>query len=78
MIGKLYHIEAMARKKALPEGLTEIERIFQWRQGKGRPILDALHAWLVKNQKRGHAAIVDRQGDRLRARPMDLRLPLYR
>ncbi|PIL41904.1 hypothetical protein CR105_27225 [Massilia eurypsychrophila] len=51
MIGKLYHIEAMARKKALPDDLTEIERIHQWRQEKSRPILDALHAWLVKNQK---------------------------
>ena len=51
MIGKLYHIEAMARKKAPPDGLTEIERIYQWRQEKSRPILDALHAWLVRNQK---------------------------
>ena len=51
MIGKLYRIEAMARKKALPDGLTEIERIYQWRQEKSRPILDALHAWLVSNQK---------------------------
>jgi transposase len=51
MIGKLYHIEAMARKKALPDGLTEIERLYQWRQEKSRPILDALHAWLVRNQK---------------------------
>lgn len=51
MIGKLYHIEAMARKKALPDGLTEIERIYQWRQEKSRPILDALHVWLVKHQK---------------------------
>ena len=51
MIGKLYHIEAMARKKALPDGLTEIERTYQWRQEKSRPILDALHVWLVKHQK---------------------------
>jgi hypothetical protein len=51
MIGQLYRIEAMARKKALPDGLTEIERIHQWRQEKSRPILDTFHAWLVKNQK---------------------------
>lgn len=35
----------------MPDDLTEIERIHQWRQEKSRPILDALHAWLVKNQK---------------------------
>lgn len=51
MIGKLHHIEAMAHKKMLPDGLTEIERIYQWRQEKSRPILVALHAWLVSNQK---------------------------
>lgn len=51
MIGKLYRIGAMARKKVLSDGLTEIELIYQWRQEKSRPILDVLHAWLVKNQK---------------------------
>lgn len=50
MIAKLYHIEAMARKKAPPDGLTELERIYRWRQEKSRPILDTFHAWLVKNQ----------------------------
>lgn len=51
MIGKLYHIQAMARKKALPDGLTEIGRIYQWRHEKSRPILSVLHACLVKNHK---------------------------
>ena len=51
MIGKLYRIEAMARKKMLPGGLTETERTYQWRHEKSWPILDAFHAWLVSNQK---------------------------
>jgi transposase len=50
MIGKLYHIEAKVRKKTPPEGTTLIDEIYRWRQEKSRPILDTLHAWLVKNQ----------------------------
>lgn len=50
MIGKLYHIESAARKQSPSDGLTELERIYQWRQEKSRPILDQFHAWLIKNQ----------------------------
>jgi transposase len=50
MIGRLYHIEAAVNKKPPPEGSTLVDEIYRWRQEKSRPILDALHAWLVKNQ----------------------------
>jgi hypothetical protein len=50
MIGKLYHIESAVRKKAPPEDSTLVDEIYRWRQEKSRPVLDALHEWLVKNQ----------------------------
>ena len=50
MIGQLYHIEAKVRKKTPPDGRSLEEEIYRWRQEKSRPILDALHKWLVKNQ----------------------------
>lgn len=50
MIGQLYRIEAKVRKKPPPEGRTLVDEIYRWRQEKSRPILDALHTWLVKNQ----------------------------
>ena len=50
MIGKLYHIEATVKKKPPPEGSTLVDEIYRWRREKSRSILDALHAWLVKNK----------------------------
>lgn len=50
MIGKLYHIEATVKKKPPPKCGTLADEIYRWRQEKSRPILDALHAWLVKNK----------------------------
>ncbi len=50
MIGKLYHIEATVKKKPPSEGSTLSDEIYRWRQEKSRPILDALHLWLVRNQ----------------------------
>ena len=50
MIGKLYHIESTVMRKPPPAGSTVVEETYRWRQEKSRPILDALHAWLVKNQ----------------------------
>lgn len=50
MIGQLYHIEAKVRRKVPPDGRSLVDEIYRWRQEKSRPILDALHAWLVKNQ----------------------------
>jgi len=48
-IAKLYHIEQLARGKP-PDGMTVIEHAYRLRQVLSRPILDNLHAWLVKNQ----------------------------
>ena len=48
MIGNLYHIESA--EKAPPSGSTLVDEIYRWRQEKSRPILDALHASLIKNQ----------------------------
>lgn len=48
-IAKLYHIEKLARGKP-PDGMTIIEHAYQLRQVLSRPILDNLHAWLVKNK----------------------------
>lgn len=50
MIGQLYHLESTVRKKPLPDGRSLIDEIYRWRQERSRPILDAMHAWLVKNQ----------------------------
>ena len=49
LIAKLYHIEKLARGKP-PDGMTVIEHAYQLRQVLSRPILDNLHAWLVKNK----------------------------
>jgi transposase len=48
-IAKLYHIEQLARGKP-PDGMTVIEHAYRLRQVLSRPILDNLHAWLVKNK----------------------------
>lgn len=48
-IAKLYHIEKLARGKP-PDGMTIIEHAYQLRQVLSRPILDNLHAWLVRNK----------------------------
>ena len=48
-IAKLYHIEKLARGKP-PDGMTAIEHAYRLRQVLSRPILDNLHAWLVKNK----------------------------
>lgn len=49
-IAKLYHIEKLARGKP-PDDMTVIEHTYRLRQVLSRPILDNLHAWLVKNKE---------------------------
>lgn len=49
LIAKLYHIEKLARGKP-PDGMTVIEHTYRLRQVLSRPILDTLHAWLLRNQ----------------------------
>jgi transposase len=48
-IAKLYHIEQLARGKP-PDGMTVVDHAYRLRQVLSRPILDNLHAWLVKNK----------------------------
>lgn len=50
LIAKLYQVEKLAREKP-PDGISASEHAYQLRQERSRPILDELHAWLVKNQK---------------------------
>lgn len=49
LIGKLYHIEKIAQGKP-PDGMTVVEHSYQLRQVLSRPILDNLHAWLLRHQ----------------------------
>jgi transposase len=49
LIGKLYHIEQIAQGKR-PDGVTLAEQSYRLRQVLSRPILDNLHAWLLRHQ----------------------------
>lgn len=49
LFAKLYHIEKIARGKP-PDGMTVIEHTYRLRQVLSRPVLDTLHAWLLRNQ----------------------------
>jgi transposase len=49
LFAKLYHIEMLARGKR-PEGMSVLEHTYRLRQVLSRPILDALHKWLLDNQ----------------------------
>jgi transposase len=50
LIAKLYHIEKLARGRP-PDGLSVSEHAYRLRQVLSLPILDTLHAWLLRNQR---------------------------
>ncbi|GAC1527065.1 MAG: hypothetical protein NVS2B16_35170 [Chloroflexota bacterium] len=49
LIGKLYQIEKAVRKKP-PGDMSTVAYTAMLRDTKSRPVLDRLHAWLIKNQ----------------------------